>query len=272
MMTGQILGGSPVTEAARYQVLIIWLIGTINFSSVFMNTYMIYKVAFETGKHMLRTERFIEVVKSKKRKGFGLKRIIDTLKSACVLLMTCGKGNQSAVQKDGYSDIEQQPISSIENYGSTGKKCNLKIQSRNQGSVTSSQPLLQLSKLQYSVPKSHSKRSDKGGSIKPSSSSSSLQTMGEAEQGQRILCKELDFSLHKGEIGIVRGPSGSGKSTLLRVISGLSPMDEGTITADGMSISNSDMTHWRSMVRYVTQYKVDIPGSEYCSCLLVHYC
>eukprot|EP00986_Skeletonema_menzelii_P020276 scaffold30699_cov166-Skeletonema_menzelii.AAC.1 len=28
MMTGQILGGSPVTEAARYQILIIYLIST----------------------------------------------------------------------------------------------------------------------------------------------------------------------------------------------------------------------------------------------------
>lgn len=251
MMTGQILGGSPVTEAARYQVLIIWLIATINFSSVFMNTYMIYNIAFETGKHMLRTDRFIEVVRSKKGKGFGLKRLIDTAKSAFTLLMCCGKHYRSNVQGVEYSDIEQQPLSSLESYG-TNKQCNIEIQSTN--AVNSVENILQISNLQFSVPKGHTKQRE---SYKPldASSSSTLQ--------HRILCNDLDFSLRNGEIGLVRGPSGSGKSTLLRVISGLSPMDRGEITADGMSLSNSEMTRWRSIVRYVTQYKVDIPGSEY---------
>jgi ABC-type multidrug transport system fused ATPase/permease subunit len=258
-MTGQILGGSPVTEAARYQVLIIWLIGTINFSSVFMNTYMVYKVAFDTSKHMLRTERFIEVVR-KKRKGLGVKRIMETLRSACLLLMSCGRDSQTSVPQEGYVDVEQQPLSSLDDYG-TGKKCNIEIQTRNQGVgvAKNTLPLLQLSQLQYSVPKSHSKQSS---SLKPSVSSSSLPAMSE-DKKQRILCRGLDVTLHKGEIGIVRGKSGSGKSTLLRVIAGLAPMDEGNVTADGLSLSNCEMTHWRSMVRYVTQYKVDIPGSKY---------
>jgi ABC-type multidrug transport system fused ATPase/permease subunit len=257
MMTGQILGGSPVTEAARYQVLIIWLIGTINFSSVFMNTYMVYKVAFDTSKHMLRTERFIEVVR-KNRKGLGVKRVMETLRSACILLMSYGRDSQTSVPQEGYVDVEQQPLSSLDDYG-TGKKCNLEIQTRNQGVAKDTLPLLQLFQLQYSVPKSHSKQSS---SLKPSFSSSSLPAISE-DKKQRILCRGLDVTLHRGEIGIVRGNSGSGKSTLLRVIAGLAPMDEGSVTADGLSLSNCEMTHWRSVVRYVTQYKVDIPGSKY---------
>jgi ABC-type bacteriocin/lantibiotic exporter with double-glycine peptidase domain len=98
--------------------------------------------------------------------------------------------------------------------------------------------------------------------VMPSSSSASLNSLSQAER-QRILCEGLNFRLCNGEIGVVRGPSGSGKSTLLRVLSGLSSMDKGDITADSMSLSNCDMTRWRRMVRYVTQYKVDIPGSEW---------
>ncbi|KAL7509888.1 hypothetical protein ACHAXN_006796 [Cyclotella atomus] len=266
MMTGQILGGSPVTEAARYQVLIIWLIGTINFSSVFMNTYMVYKVAFDTGKHMLRTERIIEVVR-RKRKGLRFKRVMETVRSACRLMMSCCRNGQTPVPQEGYADVEQQPLSSLEDYG-TGKMCNLEIQTRNQGPEMARVPLLQLSQLQYSVPKSHSKQNS---SLKPISSFSSLPDMAETEQ-QRILCRGLDVTLHRGEIGIVRGKSGSGKSTLLRVISGLAPMDEGNITADGLSLSNCEMTRWRSMVRYVTQYKVDIPGSKYAEFSSVLHC
>lgn len=124
-------------------------------------------------------------------------------------------------------------------------------------------PLLQIKNLQFSVPKSHTKR--KESSRKQTSSSSSLPTLlqDEQQEQQRILCEGLDFTLNRGEIGIVKGPSGSGKSTLLRVISGLGPKDEGDVTLDGMSLSGCEMTRWRSMVRYVTQYKVDIPGSEY---------
>ena len=265
MMTGQILGGAPVTEAARYQILIIWLIGTINFSSVFMNTYMVYKVAFETGRHMLRTDRFIEVVRSKKSRRMGFKRLMEAIRSAWVFLMCYDRDprtRQTKPQMDGYADVEQQPLPSLEKYG-TSKKCNLEIQKKQVDVLNSAVPLLQIKNLQFSVPKSHTKR--KESSLKPSSSSSSLPSTFQAEQQeqQRILCEGLDFTLNKGEIGIVSGPSGSGKSTLLRVISGLGPKDEGDVTLDGMSLSSSEMTRWRSTVRYVTQYKVDIPGSEY---------
>lgn len=271
MMTGQILGGSPVTEAARYQILIIWLISTVMFSTVFMNAFVVYKVAFESGKHILRTDRFIEVVKDKKGKGIGWKRIRDSFLSfagaisfGLRLLICCRKDRLSNRDSDGVTDIEQQSFFSSESYG-TSKKCNLEILTRNRKATDSLKPFFEITELQFSVPLSHTKRAEsvpKKPLALPSSSSTSLNSLSQAEQ-QRILCEGLNFSLCKGEIGVVRGPSGSGKSTLLRVLSGLTSIDKGDITADGMSLSNCDMTRWRRMVRYVTQYKVDIPGSEW---------
>ena len=230
-----------------------------------MNTYMVYKIAFETGKHMLRTDRFIEVVRSKKSRRMGFKRLMEAMKGAWVFLMCYDRDprtRQMKPQMDGYTDMEQQTLPSLENYG-TSKKCNLEIQKKQVDALNSAVPLLQIKNLQFSVPKSHTKR--KESSMKQASSSSSLPTLLQAEQQeqQRILCEGLDFTLNIGEIGIVKGPSGSGKSTLLRVISGLGPKDDGDVTLDGMSLSDCEMTRWRSMVRYVTQYKVDIPGSEY---------
>ncbi|PML04485.1 glutamine ABC transporter ATP-binding protein [Vibrio breoganii] len=42
--------------------------------------------------------------------------------------------------------------------------------------------------------------------------------------------KDIDLSIHKGEIVVVCGPSGSGKSTLIRSINQLEPFDSGELT------------------------------------------
>lgn len=66
-MTGQILGGSPVTEAAHYQILIMYLIATCTFCPIFLNLFIVYRVAFDAKTHALRTDRFIEVVDKKQK-------------------------------------------------------------------------------------------------------------------------------------------------------------------------------------------------------------
>ncbi len=51
--------------------------------------------------------------------------------------------------------------------------------------------------------------------------------------GSDIPCLEgLDIELEKGEIVVILGPSGCGKSTFLRIIAGLDPQYEGTVTLD----------------------------------------
>lgn len=50
------------------------------------------------------------------------------------------------------------------------------------------------------------------------------------------IVKDISFTVEKGKILGILGPNGSGKSTLLKVMSGILPAVEGTISIDGKSI------------------------------------
>jgi ABC-type iron transport system FetAB ATPase subunit len=81
---------------------------------------------------------------------------------------------------------------------------------------------------------------------------------------RRVLFRNVHLGVAAGEIALVSGPSGVGKSTLLRILAGLAPCDEGVLSLDGTWRSKfSDMCLWRKHVRYVTQSKVDIPGTPH---------
>lgn len=68
---------------------------------------------------------------------------------------------------------------------------------------------------------------------------------GDAEQSFNLdIC---GFSLKKGEILLIRGGNGSGKSTFFRVIAGLLPSSQGTISVDGTPLSDMDINAYRSL-------------------------
>src|SRR5687768_11642811 len=49
--------------------------------------------------------------------------------------------------------------------------------------------------------------------------------------------KDIDLTIHHGEVVVVIGPSGSGKSTLCRTINRLEPFESGTITISGQPLA-----------------------------------
>ena len=54
--------------------------------------------------------------------------------------------------------------------------------------------------------------------------------------GTLHVLKDIDLTVHKGEVVVVLGPSGSGKSTLCRAINRLETIGSGTITIDGVPL------------------------------------
>jgi ABC-type bacteriocin/lantibiotic exporter with double-glycine peptidase domain len=68
----------------------------------------------------------------------------------------------------------------------------------------------------------------------------------------KVLLKDINFSIRKGEtIGII-GTSGSGKTSLAFCILGLTLPSSGKIVADGVDI-NSNLKRWNSLIGYVPQ-------------------
>ena len=61
--------------------------------------------------------------------------------------------------------------------------------------------------------------------------------------GQTWILKDLNLEVEAGECVALLGPSGCGKTTLLRCICGLEQLDSGTITLDGLDITNYDAEH-----------------------------
>lgn len=74
--------------------------------------------------------------------------------------------------------------------------------------------------------------------------------------GKFHVLTDCTASVAKGEVVVVCGPSGSGKSTLIKCVNGLEPVQQGTITVDGQSVTTkaTNLTKLRSRIGMVFQH------------------
>ncbi len=73
--------------------------------------------------------------------------------------------------------------------------------------------------------------------------------------GPLHVLRDINLTVDRGEVVVVIGPSGSGKSTLCRTINRLEPIQEGTITIDGVALpeEGKDLARLRADVGMVFQ-------------------
>lgn len=69
-----------------------------------------------------------------------------------------------------------------------------------------------------------------------------------------MVLQDISLTVERGEFITFLGPSGCGKSTLLRVISGLSPVSEGTVQVNGMTPENA-----RELMSFIFQDATLLP-------------
>jgi phospholipid/cholesterol/gamma-HCH transport system ATP-binding protein len=67
--------------------------------------------------------------------------------------------------------------------------------------------------------------------------------------GSRVIMRDLNFDVPRGEITIIMGPSGSGKSTLMKHLIGLREPAEGEVFYDGESFTQASDKRRNEMLR-----------------------
>src|SRR5947209_12489035 len=67
---------------------------------------------------------------------------------------------------------------------------------------------------------------------------------------------DCSVAINKGDVVVVCGPSGSGKSTLIKTVNALEPVQQGSITIDGLSVTTMtrDLPKLRARVGMVFQH------------------
>lgn len=67
------------------------------------------------------------------------------------------------------------------------------------------------------------------------------------------IVKNASLVIEAGSITVLQGASGAGKTTLIDLLIGLHMPDQGTITLDGVPLTDIDMKKWRKSIGYVPQ-------------------
>eukprot|EP00592_Proboscia_alata_P028181 CAMPEP_0194442148 /NCGR_PEP_ID=MMETSP0176-20130528/125282_1 /TAXON_ID=216777 /ORGANISM="Proboscia alata, Strain PI-D3" /LENGTH=543 /DNA_ID=CAMNT_0039268081 /DNA_START=387 /DNA_END=2015 /DNA_ORIENTATION=+ len=241
MMTGQILGGSPVVEAARYQMLIMYLMATCTFGSILMELRIVLIVAFDSKNQMLRVDRFIKRV-NRKRSQFNV--LFEHLISLCRKRTSVDETNESVSELERLETSKGTDYQSTHSYESSKVELIVRPLTCNvvSSSTLESQSLLSVRGIKRSLP--------------------ITAVNSQRRQEKRVLFNNLTFDGNPNQFILVYGPSGTGKSELLRVIADLSPLEEGDIYLSGKSRSLfTDSSTWRQNVRYISQQNLSIPGT-----------
>lgn len=83
--------------------------------------------------------------------------------------------------------------------------------------------------------------------------------------GKHPLTQNLSVQLQRGQIHVLIGPNGTGKTSLLRALFGELPLQHGTISFQGRTLSDLGANQWRQQFGYMpqnTQLELDLSVLE----------
>src|ERR1700693_4195314 len=75
-----------------------------------------------------------------------------------------------------------------------------------------------------------------------------LESVSKRYRNAAVAVEGISLTVERGEFVTFLGPSGCGKSTLLKLVSGLSPVSEGTVRVNGMTPQNA-----RELISFIFQ-------------------
>lgn len=265
MMTGQILGSSSTHLAARYQMLILYLIALCTLSVILCNAWLVTStVGFDHA--ILRTDRF--VVSRRKSVLATLVWGLGVLWNEPAMLgVPPNDNNASILLRESGISIDTPSANkndAAKSFMPEMEPNNFEIRSLRQSSCTANEQ--NSATCSSSIPPNEDTL-DTLLYLRDMSKSFAADKNDASSRGKQEahLFKDVDLNVTRGDLLLVSGSSGTGKSTLFKVIAGLVPTDTGTLELKSSNGQLMDWQHdcqeWRRQIRYVPQSKVDIPGT-----------
>ncbi|WP_108880728.1 ATP-binding cassette domain-containing protein [Anderseniella sp. Alg231-50] len=79
----------------------------------------------------------------------------------------------------------------------------------------------------------------------------------------KAVLEQVDIEIPAGGITVLLGPSGAGKTTIIDLLTGLLTPNNGTMTIDGIPLTDIDVSKWRDDIGYVPQELTLLHGTVY---------
>eukprot|EP00523_Entomoneis_sp_CCMP467_P004212 CAMPEP_0168760532 /NCGR_PEP_ID=MMETSP0724-20121128/22825_1 /TAXON_ID=265536 /ORGANISM="Amphiprora sp., Strain CCMP467" /LENGTH=668 /DNA_ID=CAMNT_0008809565 /DNA_START=44 /DNA_END=2047 /DNA_ORIENTATION=+ len=267
MMTGQILGGTPPLQAAAYQLLISYAIAFATFGAILVEMQLVLQVLFDGTTHIVQTEALVH--KRPRRQT-----LIDYLQTARGWLERKWRAGrlEHETADETLQSLRQGLLQQRAENATLGEGPVRVTTARSSNSVVEDNPTpspRSLLKL-YNVSRTFTTTSSTDADTTDSSSS-------ETTMHHRTLFANVSAHVAAGELVLISGNSGTGKSQLLQLVAGLAAADADSHIQlrlngndnnngdnDGTLLQLSDNPElWKQRIRYVSQSKLDIPGTPH---------
>lgn len=240
MMTGTVLSGTPPLVAAKYQLMIMFLICFTSSNALAATLILATRRRLFDPTYGLQSDA-IGARKSGKSQD-ALVALAHALGTALrpVLRLLHPSRHRVATRCDEQHAAEAPPAVTTSTEGSA-QPCVGTLVRSDGAEPPATEPVLRLRDGAVAI----------GGAAE-----------GGTATERAPLMERIQLDVYAGEAVALRGPSGCGKSTLLRALARLHPLREGTLELRGVPCGGVGAESWRAQVCYVAQSGcAGLPGS-----------